>query len=253
MRNEPCYYCGCPATSDEHVPPKCLFPEQKDAFGADHRKNLITVPSCDEHNMRKSKNDEFLMTCLTPVVGNNAVGYLQTQTKLHRAVKRTDGRLLDAVIRDPENVTIVTRDGAEFPALIGKADMPRLCNILEHVARGLYFHHTGERFIGRLVVLPAFVKYAGNKNVELIKRLSDMMINQEKNDWNQRGKNQDVFYYQMGPVDQYGLIPMLMRFFGGSDVYIAFQPEGAKLPHRTLNESTPNNPIVIDITNSNAK
>lgn len=25
-----CYMCDAPATSEEHVPPKCLFPERKD-------------------------------------------------------------------------------------------------------------------------------------------------------------------------------------------------------------------------------
>lgn len=253
MRNKLCYYCGCPATSDEHVPPICLFPAQKDAFGVDHRKNLFTVPSCDEHNIRKSKDDEFLMMCLTSVVGNNALGYLQTQTKLHRAVKRTDGRLLGTAIRDPENATIVTRDGTEFPALIGKADMPRLCNALEHIARGLYFLHTGERFIGKIIVLPAFIKYVGDKDVEIIKQFSGVMINQEIGDWEQRGENQAVFYYRMGPIDQHGLMPMLMTFFGSSDVYVAFLPEGVKLPHRTLNEATFDNSIVIDLTILDAK
>src|ERR1700675_925028 len=95
-----CYYCGRPATSAEHVPPRCVFPERKDAFGADWRKNLITVPSCDEHNLRKSKEDEFLMACITPVVGTNGAGYVQTRTKLRRAITRSDGRLLDIVMRD---------------------------------------------------------------------------------------------------------------------------------------------------------
>ena len=57
-RTDKCYYCGEPAMSEEHVPPKCLFPEQKDT-GKDYRKNLITVPSCDKHNAGKSCDDEF--------------------------------------------------------------------------------------------------------------------------------------------------------------------------------------------------
>lgn len=36
-----CYYCGKPATSTEHVPPKALFPEQKDSpEGVDYRKTF---------------------------------------------------------------------------------------------------------------------------------------------------------------------------------------------------------------------
>lgn len=63
-----CYMCVSPATSREHVPPLCLFPESKDVGGKDYRRNLITVPSCDEHNSKKESDDEFLMVSLA---GNN--------------------------------------------------------------------------------------------------------------------------------------------------------------------------------------
>jgi len=248
MSDQTCYYCGCPATTKEHVPPKCLFPEQRDAFGADYRMNLITIPSCDKHNLEKSKDDEFLMSCLTPVVGNSGLGYIQTQTKLARALQRNDGRLLNATLHDRRNAKLVTPDGAEFPILVGRPDMPRLCSALEHVARGLYFHRTGKRFIGKCVILPAFVYFAGDPNLELIKQLSRGMVNQEKPDWLTCGDNPAVFQYQMGPPDQFGLIPMLMTFFRGSEVFASFQPKGVMLPFRTLDEPTPDNPIVIDIT-----
>ena len=29
-------------------------------LGIDYRKNLITVPACDAHNLQKSKDDEYL-------------------------------------------------------------------------------------------------------------------------------------------------------------------------------------------------
>lgn len=53
--------CDQPATSREHVPPACLFPEEKDIRTSLFRNNLITVPSCDLHNSKKSTDDEFLM------------------------------------------------------------------------------------------------------------------------------------------------------------------------------------------------
>src|SRR5437588_3137057 len=49
-----CYCCDRPKTSREHVPPLCFFPDEKDKKGAPkYRKNLIRVPSCDQHNMHK--------------------------------------------------------------------------------------------------------------------------------------------------------------------------------------------------------
>jgi len=47
-----CYWCGAPAKSVDHVPPKNLFPDGK-------KVNLITVPSCWKHNEDFTKNDEL--------------------------------------------------------------------------------------------------------------------------------------------------------------------------------------------------
>ena len=52
------------ALSEEHVPPKAIFPEPKDSGGVDYRQNFITVPSCDEHNLAKTLNDEYLLVLL---------------------------------------------------------------------------------------------------------------------------------------------------------------------------------------------
>lgn len=62
MLNGTCYMCDLSATSVEHVPPKCMFPEFKDAK-VDLRRKLITVPSCDDHNAKKSRDDESSDTC----------------------------------------------------------------------------------------------------------------------------------------------------------------------------------------------
>jgi hypothetical protein len=48
-----CYYCGLEATSKEHAPPKELFKY----FQCDS----ITVPSCDNHNGKKSGRDQAII------------------------------------------------------------------------------------------------------------------------------------------------------------------------------------------------
>ncbi len=48
-----CYLCPAPATTRDHVPPKCIFPDPLPA-------NLITVPCCYSCNNGFSKDDEFL-------------------------------------------------------------------------------------------------------------------------------------------------------------------------------------------------
>lgn len=70
-----CYACEAQATSREHVPPLCLFPTARDSDGQDLRRNLITVPSHEAHNLQKSKDDEFLMVSIAGIFGNNSIGF----------------------------------------------------------------------------------------------------------------------------------------------------------------------------------
>ena len=94
---EECYFCGEPATSKEHVPPKCIFPEKKDSLGYDFRRELITVPSCDEHNTVKADDDEFLFLCLAGNVSANVVGQLQRWKKIERAREKHKWNLEDQI------------------------------------------------------------------------------------------------------------------------------------------------------------
>lgn len=59
-----CYYCGSPATSREHIPPRLLF----NCTDCDS----ITVPSCDSHNTEKCGSDQAIAnamaSALLPVV-----------------------------------------------------------------------------------------------------------------------------------------------------------------------------------------
>ncbi len=242
-----CYFCGEIATGIEHVPPKCLFPEAKDAFGVDYRKNLITVPSCDKHNLGKSRDDEFLMASITPVVGNNQTAFVQTKTKLLRAFNRTGGRggrLFGTVIQHPRSIQLQCLDGKKMPVFLGEADIPRLCHVLEHIARGLYFHAHGERFAGKCVVIPGFVRYNDNPSLEIIKSISRVIMSVERNDYTSYGENPDVFHAYIGPIDHLGCIPMLMTFFSTAQVFVGFKPDDAVLPFRTLDEAL-SSPIVI--------
>jgi len=60
--------CDLPGTTDEHIPPRAIFPEAKDAEGRNYRIDLITVPSCPDHNTAKSDDDEFLMVSLAGIM-----------------------------------------------------------------------------------------------------------------------------------------------------------------------------------------
>ena len=87
-----CYMCDAPATSREHVPPKCIFPDD-----AQFRINLITVPSCDVHNLKKSNDDELLRHVLAYAPGNNHLALHIVEQNVMPAFDRRP-RLIDTFL-----------------------------------------------------------------------------------------------------------------------------------------------------------
>ena len=77
-----CYICGQPATSVEHAPAKCFFPEDK-------RVNLTTVDSCSVHNEDTSKDDEYVRNIIAMSIGNNQVAYSHFLQKCIKSFERS--------------------------------------------------------------------------------------------------------------------------------------------------------------------
>lgn len=148
MQKDQCYMCEKSSTSAEHVPPKCLFPEFKDAK-KNLRVNLITVPSCDEHNGKKSHDDEFLMVSIAGIIGNNSIGYQHYRGKIQRALKRTSYKLLEKVFLRTE-LTRIESENKFIEILWGTPDYERLINCFSHIAYGIYHHHFKKKFNGVL-------------------------------------------------------------------------------------------------------
>ncbi len=97
-----CYMCEAKSTSVEHVPPKCLFPEQKDLpSGVDLRKH----PACDEHNSKKSKDDEYLLYCLAMSLPADQIGNDHFLCKVRRAIKRNPN-LINQFQKSTERVVV---------------------------------------------------------------------------------------------------------------------------------------------------
>lgn len=228
-----CYRCDEPATGVEHVPPRCIFPEAKDLDGEDYRISLITVPSCDEHNLAKSKDDEFLMVALASLVGNNSIAYRHLTSKVTRAMEHTDFRLLDAVVGEPRSIFAVDPEGVTMRVIVGKADLVRLDSIFEAIALGIFFEEFRRRFRGSsLAVVPMFLTYQSSDDTkesagEALKReIKPLLERENAKTWPKKGANPEVFYYQFGPPDLFGCILLRLCFFEWAEVLCSFVPQG---------------------------
>jgi hypothetical protein len=141
-----CYWCGDPATSREHVPSDALFPSGK-------RTNLITVPSCREHNQRFSKDDEkfrfYLQAC------SESPDALQLfDTKTMRGLERAGAaRMVAGLFKGMQQVAV---PGGTTAAL--QIDPRAQDRFFEKVTRGLHFHILGRRVTGDVATFsPKFI------------------------------------------------------------------------------------------------
>jgi hypothetical protein len=225
---EQCYMCEAQATSREHVPPKCIFPQRKD-LGVNLRRDLITIPACEVHNLRNSKDDEFLLICLAGVVGNNSIGYRHNQTKVSRALRRSAGRLLDTMFTSRRHVRLGTGENKFFDVIIGTPHYGRLERCFDRVGRGLYYCTFSARFNGCTRLVMGHVhRPKGNAATftDFIRHRAEIDLR----DVPRVGQNPEVFFHQFAKPDEFGLIMLRMCFYGGVDIYISFIPEGVKIP-----------------------
>ena len=168
--------CEQAATSTEHAPPKCIFPEQKDLQeGEDYRKELITVPSCDEHNSNKSTDDEFLLFTLLHGYFNNKVGKNQFHSKAVRAFERRP-KFLENLFKDRVSVVV---DGEETSAV--DIDIDRFNNEISNICRALYYKEYQEKWMHHIdVYSPMFLAIYQKHENEINERVRNIYSCVEK-------------------------------------------------------------------------
>jgi hypothetical protein len=212
----------------EHVPPKCLFPETKD-LGRQYRNNLITVPSCDEHNSRKSADDEFLMASLAGLIGNNSVGFRHKFTKVNRAIYRSKFALLDQAMSEQRWEYLKVGPNQYLDVLWGKPNYDRLNTCLDRIARGLYYAYFSKKFFGSTKAILAYVGKQAQNQAEFQRFIRDKFI-MELDGKPRLGDNPDIFSFQFTEPDRFGLLGLHAQFYGGLDVYMSLIPSSAQLP-----------------------
>ncbi len=224
--------CERAATSDEHVPPKCIFPEMKDA-GVNLRKELITVPSCDLHNGKKSADDEFLMVSLAGIIGSNSIGYNHKFTKVVRSIKRTSFRILMDAMKNQSVHWVEVAPNKFIDVIWGTPDFQRLEKCFDHMVRGLHYHHFGRKFLGETSTLLGYTHDQEHNPAEF-KRFIKAKVEEELRGKERLGNNPDVFTYQFTEPAEYGIFLAHLQFYGGLNIYVSLSPMKIKDIPKTL-------------------
>ncbi len=218
MTSERCYACDEAATTEEHVPPKVIFPERKDlrevgSVVEDLRVGLITVPACQSHNNAFSKDDEYTAFAIAMNMGNHPVAVHQWHTKVRRALKRNP-RLRNLFTR---NTKEVRRDGRMLFAV--EIDRTRVASVMKRAARGLLFHHG----YGRLDIelqchFPSMVFPDGSNADEAVLGVLCQQLNHLA--W--QGANPQAFRYQIHKPEARYLIRL--QFYEGFEAIVTSTP-----------------------------
>lgn len=223
--------CNSEATTKEHVPPLSLFPEKKDTYGIDFRKNLITVPSCEIHNSKKSDDDEFLMLSLSGLIKNNPVGTFHQLTKADRALRRKNKSFIQKeVLRNYKIGRIKSPDGNYRYIAFGNPNVKRLLKCLHHIAFGLYYEEFNMRFEGKINSLLSFIEYKDENFKTLIKLVKKRFELERELNREIKGDNPEVFYYQFHNPDENGIIGLRTVFYGTAEVYFSFATSNSTIP-----------------------
>jgi hypothetical protein len=208
-----CYQCCRIATTDDHIPPKCFFPEAKTIGGENLRKDLITVPSCRKHNLERSGDDQFICSIIASQIQGNKYAQHLFHTKVIKAIKRRP-LLAPGFFRKL------------FPIRIGKIetgvfypDKKRIDRTMSSISKGLFFYHFKRRPKGLIGVLAYDIqKLPENQasyeyNLALAKNKQDTirLYQSEK----RNGENPQIFYYQIISEEKMNRIVIRMVFFEG--------------------------------------
>ena len=132
-----CTYCGGPATTVDHVPPKNMFPPP--------RPTLVTVPSCFDCNNGASGDDDKFRTFISLRVGAGSAntlalwknGAFRSLVHNKRELRRVAETMEDHPVYSPGGLYL----GRATTALFEQEPHDRT---IERIARGLYFHEFRE-------------------------------------------------------------------------------------------------------------
>lgn len=141
MSTETCYACESPACTKEHCPPLSFFPEGQ-------RDQLLTVPSCKQHNNDNSKDVEYVRNVLTILWGVNTSGVELFAGKVMRSLDRSP-KLLTKTF---STMQTVFHEGQLTGAF--KLDIDRLEKVFEACARAIHYHETRQKHTDWGIVMP---------------------------------------------------------------------------------------------------
>lgn len=168
----------------------------------ENRKQLITVPSCKEHNTNKSGDDEFLRLVITQHYANNPTARQIVQGPIKRSIARNP-KVISDNLKDFRLVT-------DNPLVEGSVliEEERIERALDYFARGLYFHEFKAKWLTNdLWVHQKFLQIRDHPIYSQYNEKMFEIVNQRfLNGQTRKGSNPEVFFYRIYSMEDFVLI-----------------------------------------------
>jgi len=206
-----CYMCDAIASTLEHAPPKCFFPEEKDV-GRNLRVDLITVPSCMTHNTARTRDDEYAMMFVVSHFETGDVARTQFASKCMRALRRKP-RFAQTVFDQPKPIMV-----GGMPSVAVKVDLGRFKRVMEHTCRAIFYHHHGEKLVAPLTIWSLALHHGVDPNPDPVEATASAAVERLLADLPRIGQNAEVFWYQLGHRPG-RLTAFRLQFYDGFSVH----------------------------------
>lgn len=226
MATLPCVYCGRrPGTTDDHVPPKGLFPSPRPS-------NLVSVPCCSPCHRGFSKDDEYFRLALS-MRWDTSEAAREPRDAAMRGLHRPQGRrFMRSFIRGVREVEVRSPAGL-FVGRTGSyhVDLERLGKVAGRTARGLFFHHVGQRLSDDFEPVP----YSGDglfadARKEMTEWLRRTVLRNERHE-----VGEGVFeYWFQASTDVPDATVWVFRFYGSAEFVVLTLPRDRETGARTL-------------------
>jgi hypothetical protein len=135
---ERCVFCDGIATTRDHVPPKCMFPNPRPL-------NSVRVPACNACNGGTKLEDEYFRLVVASATSGSAEALALLKSKIGPKMQTRP-----ALVRRLVKSTVPTDIHSPSGLYIGRrpafhVDRKRLQIVINKIVRGLFYHETTSR------------------------------------------------------------------------------------------------------------
>lgn len=174
------------------------------------------LPACAQHNLRKSKDDEYLMMVLSCSHLNNEISQRQFDSKVMRAWMRRP-HLAAMALRGLQPASLDGEETGQF-----RLDMPRFKSSMNLISAGLIFHGTQERWLYPFKVWGTTLLPSSDDTAEKVARTNQIVAEAMPRFFEGKpllGENPAVFQYQTYVGEDRTTAAVRMLYYEGIEVF----------------------------------